>query len=574
MSKSSKKKKKPTPQTTVKKAEEVVKPAVEEEKSAVAESEQTKDEALESFLNRENPSEKEKDQAPKKQKLSTRAIVLIIAIVAVAALIITVVVTANRPVKPVDDEDIPEKPVEMATTVDEKGEHHVEISTDAEGEITQNGYGELVSYVPAQISKIEVENTAGSFVVNATTPEGQATVYTITGFEGYELRAGMADAVANDAARLSFSTVASVGGNMADFGLDKPRATVKVTYTDNTTATIRVGNAADGGAGTYVALSEDNNVFLVADDAVDSFLYSVLDMISYEITSKSDNVENDSFSVIEISGSHYPDAITLEPNTVEAFKANYRLTKPYEMFADNYECNDIAGSIRDLYAESVVCVNPSDGQLSSYGVKSPYAKVHAVYPDTEITLYCSAPGDDNIVNLYNPDKGIIYTMHLSSLGWAQTSIDKLLPKTVVELNKDVIAKITVTSGSKEYTIDLSHSTENAINENGDEEQVAAVEAKMNGKTVPEESFLVFFQNFNAMSNLGMVSKSEGSVIYQWKISYTNDRADDTIAIYDAGEKGCAVALNGAIIGTVSKSHVSALQQDIIDVAAGKTPKSL
>lgn len=574
MAKSSKKKNKPNNQIKESTAE-VAKAAQAEEKAAQnAEAEKTEDDALESYLSRSQESDEKKADAPKKQRLSARAIVLIIAIVAVAALIITVVVTANQKPKPVTEEELPQKPVEMATTVDEKGEHHVEISTDEEGEIAQNGYGELVSYVPAQISKIEVENTAGSFVVNSTTPEGQATVYTITGFEGYELRAGMADAVANDAARLSFTTVAAVGGNMADFGLDKPRATVKVTYTDNTSAVFRVGNEADGGVGTYAALGDDNNVFLVANDAVDSFLYSVLDMISYEITPKAESVENDSFSVIEISGSHYSDPITLVPNTEEAFKASYKLTKPYEMFADNVEGNDISGSIRDLYAESVVCVNPSDGQLSSFGVKDPYAKVHAVYPDTEITLCCSAPGDDGLVNLYNPDKGIIYTMHHSSLGWAQTSIDKLLPKTVVELNKDVIAKIVVTSGGKEYAIDLSHSTENAINENGDEEQVAAMEAKMDGKKIPEENFLVFFQNFNAMNNLGSVSKAGDKIVYQWKISYTNGRADDVIAIYEAGEKGCAAALNGMIIGSVTKSHVSALQQDIIDMAAGKTPKSL
>ena len=551
--------------------------SAEKEKAAVETIEVKKDqqdEALESFLSRSQEPKKDENEPAKKGKLSRGAIVLIAAIVIVAALIITIVVVANQPQKPVSDEELPEKPVEMTTVVDEKGEHHVEIATDEEGEIAQNGYGDLISYVPAQISKIEIENTGGSFVVNSTTPEGEQTIYTITGFEGYELRAGMADAIANDAASLSFSTVAAVGGKLADFGLDKPRATVKVTYIDGTSATFRVGNEADGGYGTYVMMGDENNVYLVENEAVDSFLYSVLDMISYDITSKADTVEDDSFSSIELSGTHFDQPITLVPNTDEAVKTEYRMTAPQEMFVDNYEGNDIAGSIRDLYADSVVCVNPSDGQLSSFGVANPYAKVYAVYPDAEITLCCSAPGDDGKVNIYNPDKGIIYTISGSALGWATTNMEQLLPKTVIELNIDVVSKIDVISGGKEYSIGLTHKKETVINENGDTEEVNAWEAKMNNKVLPEDNFRVFFQNFNIMSNLGMVDESGSNVIYQWKVSYTNGRGDDTIAIYDNGGKSCPVVMNGVIIGSVSKSHAAALQQDILDVANNKIPNSL
>ena len=567
----SKKKKKTAPAAETKKMTDT-----EKEAEAVSKDYQgdKNEEALESFLNRPQESDKKNDEPPAKRKLGRGAVALIIAIVAVAALIITVVVVLNRPVTPIDEEDIPDKPVQMETIVDEKGEHHVEIATDEEGEIEQNGYGELISYIPAQITKIEVENTAGSFAVNAKTPEGEHTIYTITGFEGYDLRAGMADSVANDAASLSFTEVAAVGANPADFGLDKPRATVRVSYSDKTSAVFRVGNEADGSAGTYVALGDSNDVFLVENEAVDSFLFNVLDMISYEITPKSENVEDDSFSTIEISGSRYPDKITLVPNTDEAINADYRLTSPREMFADSYEGNDISGSIRDLYAESVVCVNPSEKQLGDFGVKAPYAKVHAVFPDIEITLCCSAPGEDGMVNLYHPDKGIIYTIQHDKLGWAKTNLDQLLPKTIIELNTSMIDGITVTSDGKTYDVDVDHKTATSTDANGESVESDVIEAKLDGKEIPEDSVMVFFQNFNVMNNLGLVNESGSNIIYQWKVSYTNGRDDDTISIYDNGGKSCPVALNGTIIGTVSKSHAAALQQDILNIAAGKAPKSL
>lgn len=544
------------------------------EKKKNAPPEQTPDDALNSFLNRSQDS-KTDDKAPlKKPKLSRGVIALIIGVIVVAALIIAVVIIANRPITADENSAPPIVPAELATTIDEHGEHHVEVGTDENGEIKQNGYGELLSYIPAEIAKIEVENTDGSFTIHASTPEGEATVYTVTGLEGFDLQPGMADAVANDAATLSFTSVAAVGGTLADFGLSKPRATVKVTYTDSTSATIRVGNEADGGAGTYITLGNDDDIFLAADDAVDSFLYSALDLVSLDITPAAETVEDNEFSVIELSGTRYDDPITLVPNTDVAIKANYRLTSPYEMFADNYEGNDISGSIRDLYAESVVCVNPSDDQLSAYGVAEPYASVYAVYPDIEIALSCSAPADDGLVNLYNPAKGVIYTIRVDALGWAKTNLDRLLPKTVIELNKNAVTAITVTSKNKTYTLDVTTTEKSVKNENGDTEQQITTAAKLDGKRIPEDSFNIFFQNFNGMKNLGYVSESGANILYQWLLSYDSGRGDDTIAIYDTGDKSCPVALNGILIGSVSKSYVNSLQQDILDLKNNKIPKSL
>lgn len=543
------------------------------EKKNTAPTEQQPDDALKSFLNRSQEKKDDKASA-KKPKLSRGAIALIIGIIVVAALVIVAVVVANRPITADDSATPPIVPAELATTVDEHGEHHVEVGTDENGEIKQNGYGELVSYIPAQISKIEVENADGSFTIHSTTPEGEATVYTVTGLEGFDLQTGMADAVANDAASVSFTSVAAVSGTLADFGLDNPRATVKVYYTDDTSATIRVGNEADGGAGTYVTLGNDDDIFLVADDAVDSFLYSLLDLVSLDITPAAQSVEDSKFSVIELSGTRYDDPITLVPNTDEAIKVSYRLTSPYEMFADNYEGNDISGSVRDLYAESVICVNPNDHQLSSYGITKPYAKVHAVYPDVEIDLSCSAPADDGLVNLYNPAKNVIYTIRVDALGWANTDLDQLLPKTVIELNKNVVSQITVSSANKSYTLDVTTTTKSVENENGDTEQQVTTTAKLDGKRIPQDSFNIFFQNFNGMKNLGNVSESGSNIVYQWQVSYDSGRSDDTIAIYDTGDKACPVGLNGILIGSVSKSYVSSLQQDILDLKNNKIPKSL
>ena len=132
--------------------------------------------------------------------------------------------------------------IDMSASVDKDGVHQVKINTNEKGEIKNNSYGTLIEYVPAEISKIQVENKSGSFEIESETPTDEngnteATVYTIKGFEDFDLQTGAPDSIANAAAQLDFSKVVSMDkSRAADFGFDDPRATITVTYTDKTKA--------------------------------------------------------------------------------------------------------------------------------------------------------------------------------------------------------------------------------------------------------------------------------------------------------------------------------------------------
>ena len=142
----------------------------------------------------------------------------------------------------------------------------------------------------------------GSFSVTAETPSGEATVYKIVGFEKYPLQEGVADEIAKHSSAIDFSRIIEANANLADFGLDQPRATAKVTYTDDTSSIIRVGNDAAGGAGTYITFGSSNDVYLVNSTDVESLLYNVNQFISLSITDTMQDSENAQFSKATISG--------------------------------------------------------------------------------------------------------------------------------------------------------------------------------------------------------------------------------------------------------------------------------
>lgn len=525
------------------------------------------DDALNSFLSREREEKK-----PAKVGKSRKSIlILIIAAVVVAGLVLALILIRKTPV-PLEESS---EPAEISLSVNKDGVHEASVPVGENGDILQNGAGTLLSYVPADISEINVENQGGSFTVSSSTPEGEATIYTLIGFEGYTLQEGIADEIASHASALDFGKIISVDSSLSDFGLDKPKATVQVKYNDDTTAVIHVGNDAVGeSAGTYITFGSSDTVYLVNSDDVSPFFYSVNNLISLTITDTVEDSNNSEFSTLTISGTHFKEPITIVPNTDKAINAVYLVTSPRRMYANATEGYDIAGNIRGLYAEEVVCVNPSKSQMQSYGLSEPYAKVVASYPDTDITLSASAPADNGLVYIYNPDTNVIYTIQLAAVSWAKTGLDLLMPENPLNIKVQYVSGIRFSAGNTNFAISVSSSSETVTDENGNEQEVLETAATYNGETLDETNFSVFFQNLNAIKNQGSTDSKGKNVVMNVIFTYSTGRDSDTLTVYSSDATQYILELNGDIIGTASKSFIDNLIKGANNLINGEIVNSL
>lgn len=525
-----------------------------------------KDEALQSFLNREQKEKKAKPASKRKPIL-----ILIIAAAAVAILVALLIVLRTTNQKKVTEET----PVaELSLHVDD-GVHEASISLDESGNIEKNGTGSLITYVPSQIKKIDVENQNGSFSVTADTPSGEATVYKLVGFEKYPLQEGVADEIAKHSSTIDFTRIIEANADLADFGLDKPRATAKVAYTDDTSSIIRVGNEAAGEAGTYVAFGTTNDVYLVNSDDVESFLYNVNEFISLNITDKMENSDNAEFSKATISGTHFDKNIVLVPNKDDALDTAYLLQEPYDVPANAIEANDIAGNIRGLYAEAVKCVNPSDDQLVTYGLSKPYAQIDATYPDVSITLQCSAPNDDGIVYVYNPDNQVIYSIQLAAVCWAKTSVELLMPENPMNARLKNVSDIDFSAGDTDFSIKVTTHTETTTDDNGTEQESSTSTASYNGKDLNTDDFNVFFQNIAMIKNIGASDSDGKDKVMSVTLHYTTDRSADTLTVYTGSDSSKYIMeYNGTTIGTVSKAYINSLIEGAENLIDGKAVEGL
>lgn len=535
------------------------------------------DAALDSFLGRKPSSAK---AGPRRARRFNPALIsLIAAIVAIASLIILIVILNSAPY-PEGSDDPGYAEAKGTATVDEAGMHELIIDTDSKGEPVQNGSGTLLSYIPAQLKSVTVKNRNGEFTIQAHTNDGEATEYVLEGYEDFELRTGKPDDVANDACDLTFSTVAGTVMNISDFGLDRPRATADITFTDGTSARVRVGDNAPSSAGVYVAFGTNDTVYLVTSDAVDSFFYTPIDFISLTVTPGADTAGNAVFKTLTISGTRYPKQIVMKPNTDASVNYSYIVTSPRTMYAHPVTSSDIAGSIRDLYAEEIAAVN-SEGKssiafLAPYGLGGDsYAEVLAEYPDCTIRLRSSKPDDKGYVYLINASDAengsrVIYKIQAGALGWVTSSLEDLYPDTILSVSRTALSSITLTAGGKGRTIDVQTHTETVENTEGETEEVTVTEAYFNDKLLESEDFSTLFQNLTDLQNTGDYNGAAGDPLLEIRYTYSTGREPDVIVIYDSDSKLSPVYINGAKAGSVDKSDAADIIDIIEDIAEGRT----
>ena len=494
-----------------------------------------------------------------------KGIIIAAAVAVVLAAVVLVLVLVPKGGKNESDKATFDEGISLTRSVDADGVHQAAVNLDENGEIAHNGHGTLMEYYPADIKSIHVENKKGTFDVVSNTPNGKATVYTIKGYEEFDLQAGSPDMIASAAAKLEFAKVASLDKSKeSDYGFDKPRSTVTVNYSDSTRAIIIVGDDAPQQAGTYIKFGTGDAVYVASTDTVAAFDYGVTDLISLTITKAGDSAENNQASSIKLSGGGFPKDIELVPNTNDNYSASYMMTAPESRFANESETSLVAGGIRGLYAQAVKAVNPSDAQLREFGLSKPNARLSAVYPDTTIELIASKPDGDGNVNLMVSGKKVVYQITADKAAWAKTSFDKLCYEYALCPKMAQLSEMSVETGGKTYDFELKTHESLTTDKQGSETSSTVTVVKYNGREIELGDFTAFY---DAASLIGMsdVKSESGSGSEALRITYTfADGSSDSVAFESSGGAYTA-KVNGKAIGHSAKTDIAHAQKALSEL---------
>lgn len=509
-------------------------------------------------------------------KKNKKALLIIIgvAVLLVGGLLALIFLGGDK--KPTDID----KGTDISIATNDQGIYEAVVATDAEGNVPNNSYGVLLSKSPFDLKEIDVENEFGTYQIKAETKkvkttdpdtgeESEATektIYTLVGYEDFDLAQGMPDAVGNACTNLEFSKVSSVkGDNLADFGLDKPRSTAHVKYDDGTKAIIKVGKEAPSSAGVYIQFGTHKTVYLASEESIEALLYDVTKLFDLNINNAAETEEKAEPSFIKISGNGFKEALELRKNKDEANPAYYILASHNNLFASTVESSEIASGIRGLYAEEVVSVNPSEAQLKELKLDKPHAILSAEYPDIKVNLKASAPDDENNVLLYNMDKKLVYKVRGAAVPWVSTSYSKLISEYILYPESNAVKAIEVSYKSKTYKFDIKTTTKNVTDDNGEESEVKDTKVTYNNKVIDLEKFETFTKNVVLLEHSKVTTKSaKGSPEITIKYTYNTGRNADTVKFYSEDAKTYLATVNNITIGTVTKAKANKAFDSVLE----------
>lgn len=470
--------------------------------------------------------------------------------------------------------------------------HEVELKTDSNGKIKENGKGNLIEKVPADITKIKINNNRGDYEISSYTPKTKtnetdpttgkvkektdATIYKIIGYEDFKLQDGVADEVANACSTLEFTSVSAenAADNLKDFGLDKPRATVTVTYTDKTKSVFKVGNDAAQNLGTYVMFGSGKTVFLCDKEKVSKFLLGINDYISHTINESASDASTSEFKTLTLSGSKFSRSVTLKPNpdTKHVTAANI-MVSPIQTYADDSEASTVTGAVRGLMAKSVAKVNPSSSDLSNYGLANPYAKLHAEYSDTTVNLLASKPNSKGDCFLMKDGGKVVYIIASASIPWVNTTEKKLISNYVFNPELSGLKNMSVSFKGKNYDFNIKTTTVKTTDDKGEENSTTETTTKYKGKNLDEGNFETFYKNVTLLTKAEKGNPSaSGTPALTVKYTYSGSRTPDTVAFYKSGAKYIAT-VNSKSVGTVYANYIEKIISQSPQVAEDKEVKT-
>ena len=481
-----------------------------------------------------------------KSKKLTLIVIIAAAVILSGVMVLLLLLPKGETTDP--DAATPDEPANISYSTDENGVHQAVIGRTTDGK-SGNGYGALLEYVPSDIKSMHIENEYGTLDITATTPEGEATEYTLVGFEDFEMKSGTADTIANAASTLSFTRVAGKDKGGSEFGFDDPRSVVTVTYTDDTKAIITVGADAPQGKGTYVKFGSGEEIYVVEAETAKNFLYGVNDLMSLTINDAASDSDSSLAQTISVTsnGASY----TLNRYTGVKFSSTYYMTDPTR-FASESESSKIEGAIRGLYADSVVYVNPSDSQLSDAGLSEPYATLSAEYPDTTVTLYASQPDSDGVVNLMVSGKNVVYTIKAEKVPWVETTYAKLCSEYVLYPKMTALTGFEVNGKAFKLSTRESHTTD----DDGNESTSYVTTVFLGDEEIQIENFSGF------CSDVGMIELADpdngstgGDAALTVKYTY-EDGDSDELAFYPDTDTLYTAVVNGKVMGHARKADIT------------------
>ena len=341
----------------------------------------------------------------------------------------------------------------------------------------------------------------------------------------------------------------------AQFGFADPSATVTVTFYDDTTETLEIGNASQGTVGYYARRQGDDHVYIVHSDIAESLLAEGKSFIGKSLIGVPPRNADDTTGQAQLlqlwlTGRCRPTPVEIAVDTdgehaSMTYVSTYVMKAPYLRAVDSDAFHVTASTMTSLTAVGVECPHPTTDQLAEYGLSDPYSVAAFT-----LSIVSTASGEnggsvsthyndrEHMILLGNKDENgnyyalvdgydTVYLLSPASVPWAEATHLTLMSKLLFMKAITEVDEIAILHDGTETAFKLEHRPEA---ETRDEQMIVTA----NGKTYSTRDFRTLYQ---LMISVKRVAEKEagatvsGEPVLRFELTFNDGTAPMTVSMY-------------------------------------------
>ena len=509
----------------------------------------------------------------KRMNSNTRLLIVVTAIVAVLAILLAVLLpllnegTGGSSSTPSDVTSTPEEVYPLYDRSKDKTEQEI-------------------------VQSVTIKNKDDEYTIRYNTTD---KLYQLVGYTDISLSATGMEELMGCATTLNGYDKVKAVEKLSDFGLEKPPITVTITYYDDSTTTLLIGNETPDKAGYYARLQDGDEVVMINADTAAYFQlkrgqYVERNLIAAPTVKKDDANGTVVLKELTLKGGPENETLSLRQALAsdgeEYSYAAFIITKPYKRMVSETVSSALSNFTYLVANESVV-LHPTAADKAKYGFHNPYAVIDMtlavqtteeeeesaesgsstqfIYYNTATSRITIGSKDDNgnyyvMVN----DHNAIYLVASTSL---ETVAERTYANTISELlflkNILDIKQFSVTTDGKTYDFMLAH---DETKEDSDEQLTVTCD----GKTLDTPNFRTLYSRLMGISRYGETDKKpSGQPLHKIKLIENDGSTCLTLEIFENSSSLCTVRTDEGELFTIKLSDISNYVTFVKDYYNGK-----
>ncbi|MFR9310991.1 DUF4340 domain-containing protein [Hydrogeniiclostridium mannosilyticum] len=474
-----------------------------------------------------------------------------------------------------------------------------EAASSSAGSTSSTAVEALIDRPDTELKTMEVTNEEGGYIIHAE-PEAASSgaesgaessasssstvkmLYTVDGLKDDYANRSLVTAAVNDVLTLAPSRDLGEIGDLSEYGLDKPVAKVKATYTDGSTFSYWVGGESAGTDGARYICEEGSSTVYVA--TLGDFLYGsniqfirndVLNVTSKDETASSEeNLESGiRFTRIALSGSNYDEPIEL---VSDDDGSTIKMVKPRAAGTNETEMDTLKEALTTLTAYGAAAAEPTQEDLEKYGLADPAARVEFTAEGDDYAMIASNADSEGYCYLMLEGRDVVYKVLESRISaWLNADAFKLQSRLTFQPMLTELKSMEVSVNGKETAFTFTR-TKNEDKSTEDETAYDYTVAGPDGKELNYEYFRNFYKSFIVLSlieNTADIPDGDPEITATYRYF---DKSDvDVVEFYRASGRRYTVVVNGQVLGnTVTSGMETALESMELLIQGEEVPDTV